>query len=249
MGRIKWTALSCLCLCFDAVAQGGPPMITDDPGTPGDGRWEVNVAATTRHTGSGTQTELPLLDINYGVGERIQLKYELPWVWQDNADSRTQSGVGNSVIGVKVRLFDSGPTGWQVSTYPQAELRNPGSHSAQRGISDDGTNVFLPFELQRTFERVSLNVEVGREFRSRDEDEWAAGVVIGREWREQLEVAAELHANASPSLERTAVTLNFGARVGFAQSGVLLVSLGSDLHNAVEERATLNAYVGWQLAR
>ncbi|MFZ1132916.1 MAG: hypothetical protein WAN38_19210 [Terriglobales bacterium] len=27
------------------VAQGGPPYIGDDPGTPGDGNWEVNVAA------------------------------------------------------------------------------------------------------------------------------------------------------------------------------------------------------------
>ena len=25
-------------------AQGGPPMITDDPGTPGPGRWEINIA-------------------------------------------------------------------------------------------------------------------------------------------------------------------------------------------------------------
>lgn len=25
-------------------AQGGPPMITDDPGTPGSGRFEINLA-------------------------------------------------------------------------------------------------------------------------------------------------------------------------------------------------------------
>lgn len=27
-------------------AQGGPPLITDDPGTPGNGKWEINVAFT-----------------------------------------------------------------------------------------------------------------------------------------------------------------------------------------------------------
>jgi hypothetical protein len=248
MGRINWTALSCVCVCFDAVAQGGPPMITDDPGTPGGGHWEVNFAATTRHSDSGTATELPLFDINYGVGERIQLKYELPWIWQDD-DEGTRSGLGNSLVGVKVRFFDAGPTGWQISTYPQAELRNPGSHSAERGLSDAGTNVFLPFEFQRAFERLSLNFEIGREFRSGDEDAWAAGVVIGREWKRELEVAAELHAEASAPLDRTAVTLNLGARIGFAQSGVLLVSVGSDLHDALEERAILIAYLGWQLAR
>lgn len=28
------------------AAQGGPPMRTDDPGTPGPGNWELNFAAT-----------------------------------------------------------------------------------------------------------------------------------------------------------------------------------------------------------
>jgi hypothetical protein len=27
-----------------ALGQGGPPMITDDPGTPGNGKWENNFA-------------------------------------------------------------------------------------------------------------------------------------------------------------------------------------------------------------
>jgi hypothetical protein len=27
-----------------SFAQGGPPMITDDPGTPGNGKWENNFA-------------------------------------------------------------------------------------------------------------------------------------------------------------------------------------------------------------
>ena len=28
-----------------ARAQGGPPLVTDDPDTPGDGHWEINLAA------------------------------------------------------------------------------------------------------------------------------------------------------------------------------------------------------------
>jgi len=33
-----------------ARAQGGPPMVTDDPDTPGDGHWEINLAAIGAHT-------------------------------------------------------------------------------------------------------------------------------------------------------------------------------------------------------
>jgi hypothetical protein len=32
-------------LSLPSAAQGGPPFIADDPGTPGDGNWEINVAA------------------------------------------------------------------------------------------------------------------------------------------------------------------------------------------------------------
>ncbi|MFT3792165.1 MAG: hypothetical protein QM741_14065 [Rudaea sp.] len=28
-----------------AAAQGGPPLVTDDPGTPGNGKWEINLAS------------------------------------------------------------------------------------------------------------------------------------------------------------------------------------------------------------
>ena len=34
----------------NVLAQGGPPLVTDDPETPGDGHWEVNLAATGDHT-------------------------------------------------------------------------------------------------------------------------------------------------------------------------------------------------------
>src|SRR5438445_482716 len=33
-----------------ALAQGGPPMVTDDPETPGDGHWEINIGAIATRT-------------------------------------------------------------------------------------------------------------------------------------------------------------------------------------------------------
>jgi hypothetical protein len=70
--------LAGLIWCRISAAQGGPPMITDDPGTPGDGHWEINLAASARHSATTSEGEVPLLDVNYGLGERIQLKYEVP---------------------------------------------------------------------------------------------------------------------------------------------------------------------------
>ena len=49
LGVIANTSLVLL-LCFgyapQLFAQGGPPMLTDDPDTPGAGVWEINTAYT-----------------------------------------------------------------------------------------------------------------------------------------------------------------------------------------------------------
>ena len=48
-------------------------MITDDPGTPGNGHWENNIAVIFEHRPDETSWDSPLIDLNYGVGEHIQL--------------------------------------------------------------------------------------------------------------------------------------------------------------------------------
>ena len=61
-----------------AHAQGGPPFRTDDPETPGNRHWEINFGwIGDRNPASGAY-QVPVFDINYGLGDRIQLKYELP---------------------------------------------------------------------------------------------------------------------------------------------------------------------------
>src|SRR5215213_4986585 len=87
-----------------AQAQGGPPLMTDDPGTPGNRHWEVNLAATVEHTANASLYEAPLGDVNYGLGERIQLKLELPLLVENSTGTRT--GLGNPVVGVKWRFLE-----------------------------------------------------------------------------------------------------------------------------------------------
>ena len=87
-------------------AQGGPPFRSDDPGTPGNGHWEINIAGIgERNPVQGTYS-LPNFDINYGLGDRIQLKYEMAAGLQETRGSSPQllGGVGNSIAGVKYRF-------------------------------------------------------------------------------------------------------------------------------------------------
>jgi len=43
--NLAWIALL-LGWTAQVLAQGGPPLLTDDPGTPGHRNWEINIAST-----------------------------------------------------------------------------------------------------------------------------------------------------------------------------------------------------------
>ena len=230
-----------------ACAQGGPPMITDDPGTPGDGHWEINIAALTDFTAKARTDQLPLIDVNYGVGDRLQLKYEVPFTMQHEfGDSR--SGLGNSLLGVKWRFYDAGAEAWQISTYPQVQFNYPNAASPRRGLADAGTSVLLPLEFERNCAGVDVTVELGRWLRPAAQgDSWIAGVVIGHDIQKGLEVLAELHAEGSTNFARNESVMNFGLRWDLSERYTLLTSAGRDLHNGLGASNTLLTYLGIQL--
>ena len=68
-------------------------MQTDDPGTPGNNNWEINVAYTVARTREFNVYSVPILDINYGVGSRIQLKYQVPYLFQSTDGGPLESGL------------------------------------------------------------------------------------------------------------------------------------------------------------
>src|SRR5689334_5792934 len=78
--------------CAPSVfGQGGPPLLTDDPGTPGNRNWEINTAYFQVLTRDDRKIQAPLLDINYGLGDRIQLKCQTPFIWENDGDGRYRS--------------------------------------------------------------------------------------------------------------------------------------------------------------
>src|SRR5256885_3967950 len=107
-------ALICVVTPF-AMAQGGPPMATDDPQTPGNGKWEINLGALGTRTPTRKELNVPDADINYGLGERIQLKVDVPWSFAKESGEGWKSGLGTESVGVKWRFVDRGDDGISVS--------------------------------------------------------------------------------------------------------------------------------------
>jgi hypothetical protein len=107
----------CLYFTFSALfavaayGQGGPPFRTNDPETPGNRNWEINTGwLGDRNPGAGAY-QVPDFDISYGLGDRIQLKYELPITIQEIRPQAGQAGhllagVGESLLAIKWRFYE-----------------------------------------------------------------------------------------------------------------------------------------------
>ncbi len=223
-----------------ALAQGGPPMLTDDPGTPGNRRWEVNVAFTVEDSRAGRTFSVPLIDANYGVGDRIQLKIEAPWLVGNG-----ENGLGNLLLGIKWRFLDEDTHGVALSLYPQAGLRAPAA-SRKRGLGETDRLYLLPLSAQKKLGPVSANAEIGFEYRPREEDEWIYGLAIGREVSKNVEVIGEVFGSRPLGIRRSEFLLNVGLRGRLSERLLLLVASGTGLGNRTREKPRLLGYVGGQ---
>src|SRR5437588_288713 len=228
-----------------AVAQGGPPLLTDDPETPGNGHWEINVAWTLSQKRNARLFAIPLLDVNYGVGEHVQLKAEVPWLVLRERAAKTQSGIGSANFGVKWRFLDKDRHGFAMSTYPQLEIRTSAA-SARRGLIEQGSELLLPVAISRELGPVTIDGELGYQVVQREKDEVLYGLVVGGEINKRLELLGEIHGTAKRSFADNQMILNVGGRFKMSNHYTLLFSSGRSLRRTAIGQPTLVAYVGCQ---
>ena len=94
-------------------AQGGPPYYTNDPGTPGNLNWEINLGYMPFYYRGQSLSHVPDVDINFGVGERIQLTYESAWLRVQNPGSPAKFGMNQSNPGVSGVFTTLGKTAYR----------------------------------------------------------------------------------------------------------------------------------------
>lgn len=137
--RVRAATLALLfiaALAPHAHAQAGPPFRTDDPETPGNKHWEINLGLIgDRNPGAGTY-QVPDFDINYGLGDRIQLNYEFPLAVSETryqpptATTSEQPGnvllgLGNTALAVKWRFYQHNSGDPWFGRNPHAQTNSP----------------------------------------------------------------------------------------------------------------------------
>jgi hypothetical protein len=228
-----------------AVAlRAGPPLETDDPDTPGPGRWEINLA-TELERRADIWAWTPVLDINYGVGERVQLKIRPSYVILDEPHVDARSGPGNVQFGLKWRFLDETRHGFSISIYPQIDLNPPGT-SDRRGLVDDGADCILPVELARTLGHTRLYGEAAYVWREKRRDGWFVGLAFEHPLEAALLWTGEVRAESDGSLGDSELLFNLGAKARLAEHVTLLVSAGRTLREVPGKSAAVFSYLGLQ---
>jgi hypothetical protein len=246
-GRLAFVAvLVAVALPPRASAQGGPPMRTDDPGTPGNGNWEINAGLTTDRRASERQFETPVLDINYGVGDRVQINFEIPWVVRGTDSGPTQNGLGNSGVAVKWRFYEDEKRGFEISTYPRFEFNNP-TGSVRKGLVDRGQRFLLPIEVSKKLGSVKVNPEAGYWFTQHGPDVWIAGIAAGYQATSRLELLVEEYNTGEVGGDYHESTIGGGGRWRIGGPVLLIFMAGRSFRGAQSGQPQLVGYLGLQL--
>jgi hypothetical protein len=142
-GKFTLLGTECKAEADDAVetTPGSPPLDVDDPGTPGCNGWEINVV-TSGELGKHANGDTPLFDVNYGIGDNIQLKYEIPYQ-MSRIDGVSSAGLGRAELGIKYRFYDDESRDLTAAVYPQVEFAMPGT-AAHDADDRDEVTVKLP---------------------------------------------------------------------------------------------------------
>ncbi len=245
--RIGLFVLLCSCFAFWKVSygQGGPPMITDDPGTPGNQKWEINLATAFEHRPGETSFDLPAIDLNYGVGEHIQLTLQTASVLLKESGHGVIGGLGGTEAAIKWRFLDQETTGLDMSMFPRV-IFNILQSSVRRGLAEDGTRFQIPFQIAKEFGRWSADLELGPLASTVGRSEWLYGIAARLEMTKATALMAELHGSARTNFGRDVLTANIGLTHEFSESRILLLSLGHELRDPDQARSMIG-YLGMQL--
>ena len=226
-----------------ARGQGGPPMITDDPGTPGDGKFEINLAIAFEHRPNETSFDAPAIDINYGLGDRIQLTLQGGPALLKRSDRGAIGGLGGTEAAVKWRFIDDQKTGVSISMFPRV-IFNISQSSVRRGLAEDGTRFQIPLQFAKAFPGFDLDLEWGPLVGTVGPAQWLYGIVVAVDVSKTAALMAELHGTSRTNFSDDELAVNVGIRQKLSEHCIFIGSLGHELRS--REARALIGYAGVQ---
>lgn len=244
--RRSWlTALCVLAVPTAAHAQGAPPLLTNDPGTPGNGNWEINLGMLPVLRQHQNVFQVPQIDINFGLGDRIQLTYEIPYALQSEPGEPIQTGWGNAFVGLKWRFLDN-KSGWSASIFPQVEPPGLGA-SIRTGVASSGTRLLFPVEIAKTVGPLNLGIEAGYYFPWHSRGERIIGFAAGHQLTPKLNILGEVYNDYVMGALPHDTTFDAGGQYRFHKGLILLFTAGRSFSANSSGQPEFTGYIGVQI--
>lgn len=224
-----------------------PPMISDDTGTPGDRNIELNFSASAQLSHDRKLFDLPRVDVNYGLGENLQLKYEVPWELERRIEgdatgneSRVHAhGPGDSTAGVKYRFYDDDASQLSLAVYPQVEFRTPGGKSEEDGgVASGLTTWTLPLLVTKELEHLAFTANAGVEKATGEGFRASGSAGCGTRLSSHTALLGELVGQDLNRSDARRILLNAGFRYKVDQLQAIGASVGRDLHAGDGQKQT-----------
>jgi hypothetical protein len=227
------------------LSQGGPPMITDDPYPVEKNHMEINLGLTGEFLNLTQIYEIPLVDCNYGINDRMHLKFEAP-ILMNHQNGGSEAGLGKSSIGVKWLIYENKKSEFGFGIFPAVDF-NISNSSVERGLSERGVQFILPVSFMKTIGKSDIVLQIGRVFSSGDNGEWHYGFLAGFTVSRKVETAIELTGNLRPDITEHSSFLNVGLRFGLNKTITLLFSGGRQIISPEGEEKSTIVFVGTKL--
>jgi Putative MetA-pathway of phenol degradation len=238
--------MAALCAPIAAFGQAGPPFLTNDPGTPGNGNWEINLAAAQTTVRGAGSYQIPQIDLNYGLGDRVQLTYQVPYLVQRTDGEPRHSGWSNALPGIKWRFLDQGEAGWQLSIFPQIETASS-SRDQHRGVGAPGPRLLVPMQAHTKVGPIDVDFEAGYYFPRHGAQEEIFGFAAGRSFNERLELDAELYDDHVIGVQSRELLLDLGGRYKLSPAFLVLFMAGRSVSGTGGGQPEFNGYFGIQI--
>lgn len=197
------------CLLGAGPAFGAHPLLTDDTGTQGTGKTQVELSGRfDRYGESGARTEgwEAKAVLTYGLLDLLDLGLEVPYTWVSAKDGETvrQDGFADLLVALKWRFFEQG--GLSLALKPLVTLPTGDAEKGQGGgRTSCGVNLIstvakdlCDFHLNLGVTHNDYKLEADRTANRNDIWNVSAAVEykLAKSWRLVADIGAERNANA-----------------------------------------------------
>jgi len=229
-------------------------MITDDSDVPGKGKWENNFYIGFEGSKNNYFLAFPAFDINYGLGDRIQLKCEMPWVAGNGEHiANKYDHIG---FGLKYEFLDEDSDGVSFSAYPQPIISfNPEDHAKNREFG-----IVLPIAASKQILKTGVNVQVGYQILG-SESQIFYGIVFDRILSKYFLLLGEIHETFGRTsimkadgeegsvFFKSGTFINIGLQFKPDSAYYINLAIGKDMETSrsLSSDAKYYAYLGLQL--